>query len=198
MLLDLAEATRSTQGSNNGGNTYIKSSNDNDGYDPGPWGNWQNHRVEGSVTSPIAKTDDDSGRQHYGLLKLLCPKYTNPPVFPVEKPHPIWSRWMEKNAVWINQGEPNYAGQIVDIRLNLDCQQTGSWTFKVMCDDKLAVYIAPWYDTGATNYIDGGRFYNGEPTTLSEVSPAINAESASPYQQLYLQIYLERVHGREF
>lgn len=174
-------ATRSTQGSNNGGNTYIKSSNDNDGYDPGPWGNWQNHRVEGSVTSPIAKTDDDSGRQHYGLLKLLCPKYTNPPVFPVEKPHPIWSRWMEKNAVWINQGEPNYAGQIVDIRLNLDCQQTGSWTFKVMCDDKLAVYIAPWYDTGATNYIDGGRFYNGEPTTLSEVSPAINAESASPW-----------------
>lgn len=178
-------ATRSTQGSNRGGDTYIKSNNDNDGYDPAPWGNWQNHRVEytgNNVANPIAKDDDDSGREHYGLLKLSIPKFTNPPVFPIDKPHPIWSKWMEENSVWINQGEPNFYGQFADIRLNLNCSQTGTYTFKTMVDDKLGIYMAPWYDTGVTDFVDGGRFYNGEPNTaLDESIPNPDSTPASSW-----------------
>lgn len=175
-------ATRTSQGSNNGGHSYVKSSNDADGVDPGPWANWQNSRLAGIVDSPTVKNDTPSN-DHYGLLKEIVPKFTNPPLLPVNKPHPLWSNYFRNNAVWVNIGEPNLYGNIVDIRLNLNLLTAGTHTIKLMCDNKMAVYLAPWNDTGATIYVDSARFYNGDPSDGGNATyptlPAIDPESSS-------------------
>ena len=177
-------ATRTSHGSNNGGPSYVKSSSDVDGVDPGPWANWQNARLEGTVASPIAKNDVPDN-EYYGLLKDIIPKFTNPPLLPVNKPHPLWSQYFRNNAVWVNEGEPNFYGQILDIRLNLDLPVAGTHTIKLMCDNKMAVYLAPWNDTGATTYVDSARFYNGDPADGGNENypslPEINPDDINPW-----------------
>lgn len=169
-------ATRTTQGSNNGGHSYVISSNDADGYDPAPWGNWQNHRIEGTPTNPVTY-EDNTDNVHYGLLVQEFPKFTNPPLLPVQDGHELWSYYMRRNAAWVNDGEPNYNGSIRDIRLNLQFTSSGTHSMDIMVDDIVAVYIAPWYEIEETAYIDGGRLYNGEPTAVN----GINIEELSSW-----------------
>lgn len=163
-------ATRTTQGANSGGNTYVISSNDNDGYDPAPWGNWQNPKIEGTPTSPVVRTDDPENA-NYGLISMEFPKFTNPPTYPVRKFHPLWSNWLRKRAIWISPEEETSDGRFQDIRLNLELSQSGTYTIKCQADDLLGIYYAPWYNIAQTNYVDGGRLYNGEPEKNLNLNP---------------------------
>ena len=163
-------ATRSSQGSNDGDHSYVISSNDNDGYDPAPWGNWQNPRIEGTPSTPIVKPHTPVN-ENYGLISDEFPKFTNPPIYPVRKFHPIWSSWMRKRAVWTAPEETTEQGKYQDIRLNLNLDAAGTYTIKCEADDKLGIYYAAWYNVAQTSYIDGGRLYNGDPQTDLNLNP---------------------------
>jgi hypothetical protein len=172
-------ATRSTQGSNDGGHTYIISNNNNDGYDPAPWGNWQNPKIEGTPSTPIVKPHSSS-TENYGLISDEFPKFTNPPTYPVRKFHPLWSSWMRKRAIWIHPEEETLQGKYRDIRLNLELDTAGTYTIKCEADDSVGIYYAPWYNIAQTNYIDGGRLYNGDPDNAVNLNPTTHYPATLP------------------
>jgi hypothetical protein len=164
-------ATRSSQGSNDGGDSYVKSSNSNDGCDPAPWGNWQNNLYSGDN---ISKTDINTN-ESYGFLRDAIPLFSNPPLYSVSKYHPSWSNWLAERSVWVNDHDP-VQGQYQDVRINLELSSVGTHTIKVLCDNKVGIYRAAWYDPGQSSYVDGSRFYNGEP----DRNPDLNSNSAFP------------------
>lgn len=121
-----------------------------------PWGNWNNYTFSGSKTV----SSDALKRSKFSPLMAVS-------VFEPSIKHSLWSNWFKEYVVWFNEGEDTAPGKQLENRVNLEFPVTGTYTIEFEGDNQLALYIAPWYDSGDGDYIVD-NLYNGSALAIRD------------------------------
>jgi hypothetical protein len=132
-----------------------------------PWGNWNNKSYNGNLST----TQD-------GLIRSRASGLMQYSVFDPPIKHSLWGPWFNQYVVFFNSGEDNYEETELENRVNLNFDTAGTYTFELMGDNRLSIYIAPWTDPGETYYVQDILHNGSFPMVI--VDPIIQLTTPPP------------------
>lgn len=123
-----------------------------------PYANWNNYSYNNDPTT----SSDALKVSRFSPLMAV-------PIFEPTIKHSLWSDWFKQYVVWFDPNQSTLAGQQLENRVNLNFDTAGTYTFEFEGDNQLAIYIAPWYDSGEGPYIQD-NLYNGSTSSIRDIT----------------------------